>query len=92
MSKNTCVNVIITHENPYNKHVDVVMITLTHVFFDIYVFIIRVFMGNDNVDTCIFRHLRVYYKGCVNVIITYENPNNKHEDVEKYMCQPYHCS
>jgi hypothetical protein len=38
-------------------------------------------MSNDNVDTCIFR---------VNVIITHENPYNKHVDVEKYMCQRYH--
>jgi hypothetical protein len=70
MSKNTCVNVIITHENPYN-----------HVFFDIYVFIIEVFMSNDNVDTCIFRHLRVFYRGF-----------HEHVDVEKYTCQRSHYS
>jgi hypothetical protein len=28
----------------------------------------------------------------VNVIITHENPYNKHVDVEKYMCQRYHYS
>jgi hypothetical protein len=54
------------------------MVTLTHVFFDIYVFTIGVFMSNDNVG--------------VNVIITHENPYNKHVDVEKYMCQRHHYS